>query len=134
MEQLTVDCVCHVLSEPDCELLSDEVLWVCELDSLSQLKCLCFIGHEASSAKLAAWPLLRGGLRWREELCQVAMESVADWGRFAAAEGLGDLSLRAFCFQRLTLSHNEAVTSYLLEAMSTSPDLHDADNDANVCK
>ena len=28
-------------------------LWVCELDSPSQSQCLCFIGHEASSAKLA---------------------------------------------------------------------------------
>ncbi|XP_051257594.1 uncharacterized protein C14orf93-like [Dicentrarchus labrax] len=31
--------------------------------------------------------------------------------------------------QGLTSPHNEAVTSYLLGAMSASPDLHDADND-----
>ena len=52
------------------------------------------------------------------------MESVAD----------GGLSLRAFCFHRLTSHHYEAVTSYLLGAMSASPDLHDADNEAIVCK
>ena len=53
VEQLTVDCVCHqcrVLSLMDCELL--DMLWVCELDSPSQSKS--FIGHEASSAKLAS--------------------------------------------------------------------------------
>ncbi|XP_030292035.1 uncharacterized protein LOC115592913 [Sparus aurata] len=38
--------------------------------------------------------------------------------------------------QGLSSSHNEAVTSCLLRAMSASPDLHDADNDAIVsaCK
>ena len=37
------------------------------------------------------------------------------------------LSLRAFCFHRLTYPHNMAVTFYLLGAMCASPDLHDAD-------
>ncbi|XP_048103550.1 myosin-3-like isoform X6 [Alosa alosa] len=38
--------------------------------------------------------------------------------------------------QGLTSPHNEAVTSYLLEAMSASPDLHNADSDSIVsaCK
>ncbi|XP_077088688.1 uncharacterized protein LOC143740605 [Siphateles boraxobius] len=38
--------------------------------------------------------------------------------------------------QGLTSPHNEAVTSYLLGAMSASPDLHDADNDdiVSACK
>ncbi|XP_052005340.1 uncharacterized protein C14orf93-like [Xyrauchen texanus] len=38
--------------------------------------------------------------------------------------------------QGLTSPHNEAVTSYLLGAMSASPDLHDADNDdiLSACK
>ena len=62
------------------------------------------------------------------------MESVADGGRFAVAEGQGDLSLGAFCFHRLTSPHDEAVTSYLLGAMSAGPDLHVADNDAIVCE
>ena len=42
------DCVCsqcRVLSLTDCELLSEDMLWVCELDYPSQAKCLCFIGH-----------------------------------------------------------------------------------------
>ena len=40
---------------------------------------------------------------------------------------------RTFCFHRLTLSHNEALTSYLLRALSASPDLHDADTDDIIC-
>uniref|UniRef100_A0A8P4K7R4 Uncharacterized protein n=1 Tax=Dicentrarchus labrax TaxID=13489 RepID=A0A8P4K7R4_DICLA len=38
--------------------------------------------------------------------------------------------------QGLTSPHNEAVTSYLLGAMSASPDLHNADNDdiVSACK
>ncbi|ROL44450.1 hypothetical protein DPX16_20719 [Anabarilius grahami] len=38
--------------------------------------------------------------------------------------------------QGLTSPHNEAVTTYLLGAMSASPDLHDADNDdiVSACK
>ena len=62
------------------------------------------------------------------------METVANGGRFAATVGHGGLLLRAFCFHRLTSPHNEAVTSYLFGVMSASPDLHDADNDAIVCK
>ena len=88
---------------------------MCELDFPSQSKCLCFTGHEASSAKLAS-------------------DTVIVERRPAAAEGHGGLSLRAYCFHRLILPHNDAVTSYLLGAMSASPDLHDADNDAIVCK
>ena len=67
----------------------------------------------------------------------MATESVTDGGRFPVAEGHGGLSLRAFCFHRLTSSHNKAMTSYLLQAMSASPDLHDSDNgvrDRVVCK
>ena len=49
-----VCCQCRVLSLTDCDLLSDDVLLVCELDSPLQSKSLYFIGHEASSAKLAS--------------------------------------------------------------------------------
>ena len=138
MEQLTEDCVClrcHVLSLKDCGLLSDNLLRVCELDSSLQLKCLCFIG-QASSAKLASrskrpglcWdrPALTGGAlpgcrgecrRQRALLCR------RETRRFI-------ILFIIFCFHRLTSPHNEAITSY----MSASPDLHDADNDAVVCK
>ena len=57
VEQPTVDSMCRqccVLSLTDCQLLSDNVLRVCELSSPSQSKCLCFIGLKASSAKLVS--------------------------------------------------------------------------------
>ncbi|KAL7395340.1 hypothetical protein ABVT39_014755 [Epinephelus coioides] len=56
-------------------------------------------------------------------------------GSSTPSSQLGD-KLRYEPEQGLTSPHNEAVTSYLLGAMSASPDLHDADSDAIVsaCK
>ena len=40
----------------------------------------------------------------------------------------------SLCFYRLSSPHNEAVTSYLVEALAASPGLQSEDNDVLLCK